>query len=124
MKKLLAVLPAFALVTACTSAPIAKPSPAQVHAALEKSITYKCDNSAEVVAIYGDDVANIKVTAPTLNLNQTALLLKRTVAASGVLYTTQTTDGKTIYDWHTKGNEALFSVTHAGADYDFSCQAL
>lgn len=124
MKKIIAIAPMLAILTACSSAPVAKPDPAQVQATLQSAKPYKCDKSTQVVAVYGDEVANLKVSAPSLNLNQATLMLKRASAADGVLYTTQTTDGKTTYDWHTKGNEGLFSVTQNGVDYDFSCQMM
>lgn len=124
MKKLLVIAPALAILTACSSAPVAKPDPAQVQATLQSAKTYKCDKSTEVVAVYGNEVANLKVTAPSLSLNQTALMLKQTMSASGVLYTAQTADKATTYDWHMKGNEAMFTVSHNGTDYDFSCQMM
>lgn len=124
MKKLLAVLPALAILTACSSAPIAKPNALQVHDILENSKTYKCDKSTEIVAVYGDDVANLKVTSPSLSLDKTALLLKRAVSASGVRYTAETADKSTAYEWHVKDPEGVFAVTHNGTAYQFSCQAM
>lgn len=124
MKKLLAVLPALTILTACNSAPIAKPNALQVHNVLENTKTYKCDKSTEVVAVYGDEVANLKVTSPLLSLNQTALLLKQAVSASGTRYVTETTDKSTAYEWHVKDPEGVFTVTHNGTEYQFSCQAM
>lgn len=126
MKKLIALAPVVALVTACASAPIATPTPAQVQAVQANSQTFKCDNDTEVVALHTttNDVnfANLKVTSPMLGLNQVALVLKQDVAASGVRYTVSGTN--TNYDWHVKGNEAVFSVNHQGKDYNFVCNAL
>lgn len=126
MKKLLAIAPVFAVLAACSSAPIAQPSPAQVQAIQANSQTYKCDNNTEVVALYTDrdseSYANLKVTSPMLGLNQAALLLKRDVSGSGVRYTT--TNGTTSYEWHAKGADGVFAVTHQGKAYEFMCNAI
>lgn len=128
MKKLLALAPAVALLTACASAPIAAPTPAQVQAVQANSQTFKCDNNTEVVALYTEDskdnFANLKVTSPMLGLNQAAMVLKRAVSASGERYITTNPDKSTSYEWHAKGGEATFSVTHQGKEYNFVCNAL
>lgn len=124
MKKLLAVLPVIALLTACNATPIAKPNPLQIHQVLENTTTYKCDKSTEVVAIYGKDAANLKVTSPSLSLNQTALLLPQTTTASGMRYMVTSPDKTTTYDWGVKGSDAALTVTHNGTAYNFVCQAI
>ncbi|MFW2176867.1 MULTISPECIES: MliC family protein [unclassified Moraxella] len=127
MKTLLALVPAFAVLTACTSAPIAQPTPAQVQAVQANSQVYKCDNDTQVSAFYAtqsqDNVANVKITSPMLGLNQVAMVLKQDVAASGERYTL-TTPAKTTYEWHVKGNEGVLSVSTQGKEYNFVCNSL
>lgn len=128
MKKLLALLPIMAVMTACTSTPVAAPTPAQVQAVQANSQTFKCDNNTEVVALYtedsNDNFANLKVTSPTLGLNQAAMVLKQAVSASGERYIMTNPDKATSYEWHAKGGEAAFTVTHQGKEYNFVCNAL
>lgn len=127
MKKLLALVPTMAILTACNTAPIAAPTPAQVQAIQANSQTFKCSNNTEVVSVAtqrdGMNYANIQVTSPMLGLNQAALLLKQEVSASGERYTVTSSDKNTMYDWHVKANEGVLSVTSKGATYNFSCNA-
>lgn len=124
MKKLLAILPALALVTACTSTPIAKPDANQVHVALENAKSYTCDNNARILAVYGKDSVNVRITAPTLNLDQVSMILKQDASASGTRYIAQTPDSTTNYDFRSKGDTANLTVNYKGTDYPFSCQLL
>lgn len=128
MKKLFAIVPVFAVLTACSSAPIAQPTPAQVQAVQANSQTFKCDNSTEVTSFIterdGTNYANVKITSPSLGLNQTALVLKQAVSASGERYTTTTSSGATSYDWHYKDAMGALTVTHQGKEYNFSCNAI
>lgn len=128
MKKLLLVVPFLASLAACTSTPVAQPSPSQVLAIQANSQTFKCDNNTEVVAFYGqengDNVANLKITSPMLGLNQAAMVLKQAVSGSGERYTLSNATKTTVYDWHTKGAEAAFTVTAQGRDYNFVCNAI
>lgn len=127
MKKLFALVPAIAVLTACNTAPIAQPTPSQVQAIQANSQVFKCDNNTQVVSLAterdGNYYANITVTSPMLGLNQAALVLKRDIAASGVRYTVTTNDKNTSYDWHIKGNEGVLTVMSNGATYNFSCSA-
>lgn len=128
MKKLLLVVPFLASLAACTSAPVAQPSPSQVLAIQANSQTFKCDNNTEVVAFYnqenGNNVANLKITSPMLGLNQAAMVLKQGVSASGERYTLSNAAKTTVYDWHAKGSEAALTVTSQGRDYNFVCNAI
>lgn len=128
MKKLLAVAPLFAALTACTSAPIAAPTPAQVQAVQANSQTFKCDNNTEVTSFVterdGDNYANIKLTSPMLSLNQAALVLKQAVSGSGERYVLTNPTGTTTYDWAVKGNEGALTVTTQGREFNFVCNAL
>ena len=45
MKKLFALVPAIAVLTACNTAPIAQPTPSQVQAIQANSQVFKCDNN-------------------------------------------------------------------------------
>ncbi len=123
-KKLLAVAPALAILSACSTTPIAKTDPLQVHQVLENTKIYKCDKSTDIAAVYGKDAVNLKVTAPSLNLNQSSLLLNQAVATDGVRYMTTTADKATSYNWGVKGSDAVLTVTHNGTDYTFICQAM
>lgn len=125
MKKLLAIVPAALILTACSSAVhIAKPSQEQIQKVLANSNTYKCDNNAQVVSVLsernGDNYANIQITAPSLSLNQAAVQLKQDVSASGERYTVSS--GSTGYEWHIKGNDGVLTVTTNGQEFNFSCQ--
>lgn len=126
MKKLLALAPVALILTACGSAVhLAKPTPSQVQDVLTNAKTYKCDNSAEVISVLsernGDNYANIKITAPTLNLNQTSVQLKQEVSASGERYVTS--NNNTTYEWHIKNNDGVLTVTNSGKEFNFSCNA-
>ncbi len=128
MKKLFVIAPMIAMLAACSSAPIAQPTPSQVQAIQANSQTFKCDNNTEVVALYTNrdsaNFANIKVTSPMLGLNQAALVLKQDVAGSGERYTTTNADGSTFYEWHAKGGDAIFAVNNKGTQYNFVCRAV
>lgn len=124
MKKFVAVLPVFVALTACQSSQVAQPLPSQVLAVMAESQTYKCDQNTAVVAVYseaeGHNFANLKITAPFLNLNQAAVTLKQDISASGVRYTAG--HKNTLYDWHVKNPEGVLTVTHNGQEYNFVCQ--
>ena len=128
MKKLLLVVPFLASLAACTSTPVAQPTPSQVLAVQANSQTYKCDNNTEVVAFYtqndNTNVANLKITSPMLGLNQAAMVLKQDVSGSGTRYTLANSAQTTMYDWAVKGNDAALTVTSQGRDYDFVCSAI
>ncbi|WP_019519674.1 MliC family protein [Faucicola boevrei] len=125
MKKLLALIPAVAVLTACNTTNVAQPSPSQVQAVLANSQTFKCDNNAEVVSVVterdGANYANIQITAPSLSLNQAPVQLKQAVSASGERYSVS--NSTTGYDWHMKGNEAVLTVTSQGQEFNFGCMA-
>mgnify|MGYP000037011617 FL=1 len=128
MKKLLLVVPFLASLAACTSTPVAQPTPSQVLAVQANSQTYKCDNNTEVVAFYtqndNTNMANLKITSPMLGLNQAAMVLKQDVSGSGTRYTLANSAKTTMYDWAVKGNDAALTVTSQGRDYDFVCSAI
>lgn len=133
MKKFLMVIPALALLTACQSAPKQPtmpaqtnnvPSPTQIQKMMNNAHSYKCDNSAHVVAIYSDETANINITAPSLNLDKASFILKEAVSASGARYVLQATGSNTSYEWHTKGDIGLLTVQYDGKEYGFSCQKI
>lgn len=128
MKKLLIAVPFLASLAACTSTPVAQPSPSQVLAIQANSQTFKCDNNTEVVAFYsqenGSNVANLKITSPMLGLNQAAMVLKQDVSGSGSRYTLSNAAKTTMYDWGVKGSEAALTVTSQGRDYNFVCNAI
>ncbi|ELA08144.1 putative lipoprotein [Moraxella macacae 0408225] len=125
MKKLLALIPAVMVLTACNTSNVAQPSPSQVQAVLANSQTFKCDNNAEVVSVItqrdGVNYANIQITAPTLSLNQAPVQLKQDVAASGNRFTVS--NSTVGYDWHVKGGEAALTVTSQGQEINFGCMA-
>lgn len=126
MKKLLALAPIALVITACSSAVhIAQPNPSQVQEILANSKTFKCDNNAEVVSVLsernGDNFANVKITAPSLSLNQTPVLLQQVVSASGERYAIS--NGKTTYEWHIKGDDGVLTVTSGEKAFNFSCNA-
>lgn len=128
MKKLLFVVPFLASLAACTSTPVAQPSPSQVLAIQANSQTFKCDNNTEVVAFYGEEngsnVANLKITSPMLGLNQAAMVLKQDVSGSGNRYTLSNSTKTTMYDWGVKGAESALTVTSQGREYNFVCNAI
>ena len=128
MKKLLLVVPFLASLAACTSTPVAQPTPSQVLAVQANSQTYKCDNNTEVVAFYtqndNTNVANLKITSPMLGLNQAAMVLKQDVSGSGNRYTLSNATKTTVYDWGVKGAEGALTVTSQGRDYNFVCNAI
>ncbi|WP_290001466.1 hypothetical protein [Faucicola atlantae] len=131
MKKLLALVPMVAVLGACTSTNVAQPSPAQIQAVQDNSVTYRCDNNTQVTAFYNQNTrtngltngsVNLKVTAPMLTLNDTAMLLKQDPnTVGGNRYQLANRDGSTVYTWTVDGSSALLNVVAQGQQFNFAC---
>lgn len=131
MKKLLLIAPAMALLAACSTSNVAQPSPAQIQTVQKNSVTYRCDNNAQVTAFYNPNTrtnglnngsANLKVTAPMLTLNEAALLLKQDPnTVGGNRYQLANRDASTVYTWTVDGSSALLNVVTQGQQFNFAC---
>lgn len=86
---------------------------------------YKCESKASLAVKYDSDneLANVNVTAPTLGLTDQDIQLQLAPSASGERYVNDTNPAS-IYEWHAKGHEGVFSVNVGGKDYDLSCEAV
>lgn len=116
MKKLIAIVPAMLLLSACaTNAPMTSTA---------QTTTMACQDNGQVTAVYSANgqVANLNVTLPKVGVTNKKLTLNQAVSASGARYT-NTTDPKMSYDWQTKADYGVMSVRMAnGQEYSVNCQ--
>lgn len=86
---------------------------------------YKCEQKASLEVEYDskDEMAEIEITAPTLGLIDQDIQLKLAPSASGERYINDTNPAS-IYEWHAKGYEGIFSVTVNEKEYTLSCKAV
>lgn len=89
------------------------------------SHAFSCEQGASVVAKYNADteIATLNVTAPTLSLNNQTIELKHAVSGSGERYVNDANPAS-IYEWHTKGKDGIFSVKVNNKDYSLNCEAV
>lgn len=87
--------------------------------------TFSCEQGASVVAKYNPDteIATLNVTAPTLSLSNQTIELKHAVSGSGERYVNDANPAS-VYEWHTKGKDGIFSVNVNNKDYSLSCEAV
>ena len=116
MKKLMATAPVVLLLAACaTNAPMTS------H---DQTTTMSCQDNGQVMAAYSANgqMANLNVTLPKIGINNKKLTLNQAVSGSGARYT-NTTDPKMSYDWHTKADYGVMSVSMAnGQTYSVNCK--
>lgn len=86
---------------------------------------YKCEQKASLEVEYDskDEMAEIEITAPTLGLIDQDIQLKLAPSASGERYINDTNPAS-LYEWHAKGYEGIFSVTVNEKEYTLSCKAV
>lgn len=86
---------------------------------------YKCEQKAHLEVEYDseDEMADIEITAPTLGLIDQDIQLKLAPSASGERYINDTNPAS-LYEWHAKGGEGIFSVTVNEKEYSLSCTAV
>lgn len=124
MKKLLAVTPTILLLAACaTNAPMnnGNNTPAQK---AQKSQTFTCEDNGKVSAIYSASgkVANLSLTLPKLGLRNKRVNLKQAVSGSGARYIKESSS-KASYEWHTKANYGVLSISSVNdRKYSVTCQ--
>ena len=116
MKKLLATAPLMLFLAACaTNAPVTGNN---------QTSTMMCEDGGQVLAAYSANgqVANLNVTLPKVGVNNKKLTLNQAVSGSGARYN-NTTDPKMSYDWHTKADYGVMSVSMAnGQKYSVNCK--
>lgn len=84
---------------------------------------YICEKEVKLVA-HPDtesEIMKINVTAPSLGLERQNIELKLAPSASGERYINDTNPAS-IYEWHAKGHEGIFSVNVDGTDYAYHCK--
>lgn len=84
---------------------------------------YVCEKDVKLIA-HPDtesEIMKINVTAPSLKLERQDIELKLAPSASGERYVNDTNPAS-IYEWHAKGHEGVFSVNVGGTDYQYSCE--
>lgn len=118
MKKLLLATPAVLLLAACaTSAPV-------IGSHQANTVKMTCEDGGQVVAAYSNkgQMANLNVSLPKIGLNNQKMTLNQAVSGSGARYVNNT-DPKMNYDWHTKADYGVMSVSMAdGQTYSVNCK--
>lgn len=91
----------------------------------DATFKYACEQKAVLAVKYDseNDMADLKVTAPTLGLKDADIQLQLAPSASGERYVNDTNPAS-IYEWHAKGYEGNFSVTVNDKEYSLSCNAI
>lgn len=116
MKKLMAIAPAMLFLAACTTnGSMTNSNPVT---------TMTCQDNGQVVAAYAakGQIANLNVTLPKVGINNKKITLNQAVSASGARYL-NSTDPKMSYDWHTKADYGVMSVSMAnGQKYSVNCK--
>lgn len=85
---------------------------------------YTCENDAVINATYNPkkETALLNITAPSLGLTAADVTLTSDVAGSGMRFTNKS-NPKSLYDWHTKGPDAILTVTtEDGKEHTLTCK--
>lgn len=88
---------------------------------------YQCVNDKDEKAMLvahpttDSDFMKIEVTAPSLSLNNQTIELQIAPSASGERYINDKNPAS-VYTWHAKAHEGVFSVNVGGTDYDYRCK--
>lgn len=116
MKKILLALPVL-LLSACATTDNA------ISTTSGTNNVFKCSDNSQVIASYSKngDIAYLNVNMPKIKLSNQALTLNQAVSGSGARYI-NTSNPDVSYEWHTKANEGIISVTWSnGPEYSVSC---
>ena len=83
-----------------------------------------CEDGGKVLAAYSANgqVDNLNVTLPKVGINNKKLTLNQAVSGFGARYV-NSNDPKMSYDWHTKANYGVMSLSMAnGQKYGVNCK--
>ncbi|MBO1530094.1 MliC family protein [Psychrobacter sp. F1192] len=123
MKKLLAVAPFSILLAACaTNAPTTTTAPTTETQQVVHSLT--CEDDGMITATYAANgqAAKLNVTLPKVGLNNADIMMEQAVSASGARYVNNV-NPKTTYDWHTKSDFGVMTITaDNGQTYSVNCE--
>lgn len=114
MKKLLATMPLFLLLGACATS-------ATMNATDKQSFT--CEDGGKINASYSTngDIAYLDANLPKVGLTGEEIALTQAVSGSGARYVNES-NPKVSYEWHTKADFGIMSVSWAnGEEYSVSC---
>lgn len=131
--KITAALPAFALISACsTTAPVMPTSPTTTptksvpNLAYDRMapVPYTCSDDSEVLAkqSINKEQANIIVTAPKLNWSRYRLVLNGDVQGKVASYVNNSSP-EVIYAWHMQGDTGVLAMKWSdGKTYQIDCK--
>lgn len=95
------------------------------HSDHNSKVNYVCPahSDAHVHAEYNpqSEIATLSITAKNLGLDHQKVMLKQAVSASGARYVNDL-NPHTIYEWHTKGNDGILTITTPTGEYQIYCQ--
>ncbi|KRG34605.1 MULTISPECIES: MliC family protein [Psychrobacter] len=122
MKKLLAVAPFALLLSACaTNAPITTTPETNTQPVVQ---SFTCEDNGQLTAAYtaNGQTANLNVTLPKVGLTNAKITMEQAVSGSGARYVNNV-NPKTTYDWHTKADYGIMTITSDnGQQYQVNCQ--
>ena len=122
MKKLLAVAPFALLLSACaTNAPTTTTPETNTQPVVQ---SFTCEDNGQLTAAYtaNGQTANLNVTLPKVGLTNAKITMEQAVSGSGARYVNNV-NPKTTYDWHTKVDYGIMTITSDnGQQYQVNCQ--
>ncbi|MCG3808019.1 MULTISPECIES: MliC family protein [Psychrobacter] len=122
MKKLLAVAPFALLLSACaTNAPTTTTPETNTQPVVQ---SFTCEDNGQLTAAYtaNGQTANLNVTLPKVGLTNAKITMEQAVSGSGARYVNNV-NPKTTYDWHTKADYGIMTITSDnGQQYQVNCQ--
>ncbi|WP_201574798.1 MliC family protein [Psychrobacter sp. H8-1] len=122
MKKLLAVAPFAVLLAACaTNAPTTTAPSTDAQQVVQ---SFTCEDDGMVTAAYSasGQAAKLNVTLPKVGLNNAEVMMEQAVSGSGARYVNNV-NPKTTYDWHTKADFGVMTITSDnGQTYSVNCE--
>ena len=122
MKKLLAVAPFALLLSACATNATTTTTPETNTQPVVQSFT--CEDNGQLTAAYtaNGQTANLNVTLPKVGLTNAKITMEQAVSGSGARYVNNV-NPKTTYDWHTKADYGIMTITSDnGQQYQVNCQ--
>ncbi|MDN3398687.1 MliC family protein [Psychrobacter sp. APC 3426] len=124
MKKLLAVAPFAVLLAACATNAPTTTGPTPTTAAKPVVQSFTCEDNGMITAAYtaNGQAVNANVTLPKVGLKDAKITMEQAVSGSGARYVNNV-NPKTTYDWHTKADYGIMTITSDnGQQYQVNCQ--
>ena len=122
MKKLLAVAPFAVLLAACATNAPTTTTPTTNSQQVVQSFT--CEDNGMITAAYTSNgqAVNANVTLPKVGLKNAKVTMEQAVSGSGARYVNNV-NPKTTYDWHTKADYGVLTITSDnGQQYKVNCK--